>query len=74
MTLTIATFLAGSLLSMLLPILLLTTLVFLIHRAVQRMPGGDTARRATKAEHASPAPGSGAGVNQPSGDPPVREV
>ena len=76
MPLTLATFLAGSLLSMLMPVLLLISLVCLIYWAVQRVPGGDSsqARRATQAEHAAPAATPASGLNQPSGDPPVREL
>jgi hypothetical protein len=76
MTLTVATFLAGSLLSMLMPVLLLIALAYLIFRAVQRVPGGDAseARRATRAEHAAPAAVSHSELSQPTGDPPVREV
>ena len=76
MTLTIASFLAGSLLSMLMPILLLIALAFLLFKVVHRVPGGDAseARRASAAEHAAP-PGAGTGaLNQPTGDAPLKEV
>lgn len=76
MPLTLATFLAGSLLSMLMPVLLLITLATLLVRYIRRMPGGDTsgARRATATEHAAPASASSSALNQPSGDPPVKEL
>lgn len=76
MPLTPASFLAGSLLSMLLPILLLITLAFLIYQAIQHLPGGDAsqARRATEAEHAPPSAAAPSTLAQPTGDPPVREV
>lgn len=75
MTLIPASFLAGSLLTMLMPILLLILLAVLLTRAIRRVPGGDAseARRATAAEHAPPAGASPAGLNQPTGDPPVKE-
>ncbi len=72
----IATFLAGSLLSMLLPILLLITLATLLIWYIRRIPGGDAsqARRATAAEHAAPAAAPTTALNQPTGDPPLKEV
>ncbi len=76
MPLTLATFLAGSLLSMLMPVLLLITLASLLVRYIRHMPGGDASasRRATPAEHTAPASASPSTLNQPSGDPPVREL
>jgi hypothetical protein len=76
MTLTVASFLAGSLLSMLMPVLLLSTLVVLIHRAIRRIPGGDSSptRPATQPEAAAPAGASEPALRPPSGDPPVREA
>lgn len=76
MTLTFASFLAGSLLTMLLPILLLIVMASLLIRAIRRVPGGDAsgARRATPAEHSAPAAAPLGSLNPPSGDPPVEEV
>ncbi len=76
MTLTIASFLAGSLLTMLMPILLLIVLASLLIRAARRIPGTDSsrARRATQAEPTAPAGASVSSLSQPPGDPPVEEM
>lgn len=75
MTIAFASFLAGSLLSMLMPVLLLIALAAWHVRSVRHVAKGDSqVRRATQAAHASPAPASGTNVNPPSGDPPLEEV
>jgi hypothetical protein len=77
MTLTLASFLAGSLLTMLMPILLFVVLVsVLFFYVARRVPGGDAsaARRATQAEHAAPAAAPLESLSPPSGDPPVEEM
>ncbi len=78
----LASFLAGSLLTMLLPILVLIALAIALTHVVKRVPGGDAsqARRATSAEHdpvhtGPPGAVEGSGPKSPSvTDPPQPHI